>query len=232
MPAQSPGPVPKEALSFFRDKKLYPAFDYLDVWKEEHGYAFTVAKLMEVDVLDFVRNEIDKAIVEGTTFQSWQKTVKARMMESGWGDDVKAKEQSSRHRLRIIFDTNLRTARAAGQWERIQRTKKAMPYLLYELGPSEHHRPEHADWAGTLLPADDSFWETHFAPNGWLCKCHISQIGRREFDKLGGATDRPPLNNEPWTNPKTGKVEQIPKGIDPGFNYNFGKDRVPDSWGK
>ena len=42
----------------------------------------------------------------------------------------------------------MRVARAAGQWARIQRTKEARPYLVYELGPAEKHRPLH-----TRMPA-------------------------------------------------------------------------------
>ena len=50
----------------------------------------------------------------------------------------------------------MRSARGAGQWDRIQRTKKLMPYLIYELGPSSDHRPEHEAWAGTCLPVEPS----------------------------------------------------------------------------
>ena len=55
-------------------------------------------------------------------------------------------ELGSPRRLKTIYSTNMRTARAAGQWERIQRTKATHPYLLYELGPSGEHRPEHVAW--------------------------------------------------------------------------------------
>ena len=39
-----PGPVPREALDYFRAKDLRPGFDYRDVWGSEHAHAFTVAK--------------------------------------------------------------------------------------------------------------------------------------------------------------------------------------------
>jgi hypothetical protein len=48
---QPPGPVPKEAIKFLEGKGLKPAFSYLEVWKEEHETAFTVAKIMENDIL-------------------------------------------------------------------------------------------------------------------------------------------------------------------------------------
>ena len=72
-------------------------------------------------------------------------------------------------RLRTIFETNMRSARAAGQWERIQRTSWSHPYLLYLTGPSHRHRPEHLAWHGLCLSVDDPWWETHFPPGGWGC---------------------------------------------------------------
>ena len=43
-------------------------------------------------------------------------------------------------RLQTIFSANMRSARAAGQWDRIQRTKDALPYLLYVRTTSKEPR--------------------------------------------------------------------------------------------
>ena len=161
----SPGPVPKEALEFFKTKGLQPGFNWYDVWREEHTAAFTVAKIMELDILRSVRGLVDRAIEEGKTFEQWRKEVKPLLDQSGWSDY--GTEKTSKHRMRVIFDTNMRTARAAGQRQRIERTKDVLPYLTYELGPSVRHRDEHVSWEGTTLPADDVWWETHFTPNGY-----------------------------------------------------------------
>ena len=40
--------------------------------------------------------------------------------------------------------------------------------------------------AGTLLPVDDPWWQTHYPPNGWGCKCWVRQVSRREAERLGG----------------------------------------------
>ena len=50
-PDYRPGPVPREALDFFRAKGWKVGFDYRDVWRQEHATAFTVAKVMRADVL-------------------------------------------------------------------------------------------------------------------------------------------------------------------------------------
>ena len=231
-----PGTVPKQALEFFRGKDLkIPAFHHLDVFRKQHVAAFTVAKAMQGDILVDIQQAIDKALAEGKTFRKFAAEIAPTLQAKGWwgrqemvdpktGETVEV-ELGSPRRLKTIYRTNLRTARAAGAWDRIQRTKKTHPFLIYELGPSENHRPEHVAWKGTMLPADDPWWDTHYGPNGWGCKCRARQISKAEADRLGGPTARPPLDPVQWTNNRTGETSMVPRGIDPGWDYNPGKVR-------
>ncbi|MGE4296945.1 MAG: phage minor head protein [Desulfovibrionaceae bacterium] len=236
MPISFGAHPPKDALAWFRAKGVKPGFDYRDVWREEHSSAFTVAKAMEVDVLKDVRAAVDKALAEGKTFAQFSAELGPKLQKAGWWGkkemvdpltgEVRAVQLGSPRRLKTIYDTNLRTARAAGQWERIQRTQATHPYLLYELGPAEHHREEHVAWAGTLLPVDDSWWRTHYPPNGWGCKCRVRQVSRHEYERLGKQggikTAAPPSRDRAWKNTRTGETLGVPEGIDPGWDYNPG----------
>lgn len=230
------GPPPQEALDYFRSKGLAVGFDYRDVWRQEHAVAFTVAKAMTYDVLTAIRGEVDRALAEGRTYREFEKDMIPRLQQLGWwgkqnmidpktGLPVKAQLGSPR-RLKTIYRANLRTARAAGQWERAQRTKEALPYFEYLLGPSERHRDEHAAIAGTILPVDDPFWDSHYPPNGWGCKCHLRQITRQEATRKGGESHRPNVPEREWLNKRTGEVERLPQGIDPGWDTSPGKARA------
>ena len=103
------------------------------------------------------------------------------------------------------------------------------PYFLYRLGPSQEHRTEHVQWNGLILPVDDPWWNTHYPPNGWGCKCHIRQISQRERDRLakGGRyrLSAPTIEEREWINKRTGEITRVPNGIDPGWNINPGRDR-------
>jgi uncharacterized protein with gpF-like domain len=226
MPVKKPaaGPVPKEALDFFKEKKIKPAFSYLEVWKEEHNYAFTVAKIMEKDILEDVRASLEESLAGGVPFAEWKKTIKPTLDKSGWS--AYGTEQQEASRLKKIYKTNMRVARATGQWQRAERTKRALPYLMYVLGPSERHRPVHASWAGMILRIDDPFWQFGFPPNGWGCNCGTIQMSAKDAAANGGVDDSPEVEYEDWDNPETGVTEQIPKGIDPGWDYNPGKERA------
>lgn len=172
-----PGPVPGGVLAFFRNKGFKIGFDYRDVWRDEHSHAFTVAKAVQTDVLTAIRSAIDGAIAEGQTLRQFKKNLTPTLQKMGWwgrkqmvdpatGERVSAQLGSPR-RLKVIYNANMRTARGAGQWERAQRTKQALPYFRYGLGPSENHRLQHTAWDGLTLPVDHEVWASHYPPNGW-----------------------------------------------------------------
>ena len=229
-------PQPKEALRWFKAKGIQPSFNWKDVWQEEHAIAFTVAKAMEFDVLETIKLATQKAIAQGQTLAEFQKQLKPQLIKLGWwgrqdmtdpmtGDTFEVQAGSPR-RLKTIYRTNLRTARAAGQYERAQRTKKALPYLMYELGPSENHRDEHVRWSRIILPIDHPFWQTHYPPNGWGCKCRVRQISAVEAKQLGGISKNPHIQYRDWVNERTGELLKVPQGIDPGWDYNPGITRL------
>lgn len=228
-----PGPPP-EASRFLRNKGLRPAFSWQDVEPEEHAVAFSVAKAMDLDVLSAIKGEVQKALDEGLTFETFQKNFRANpALADWWGKremvdpltgESKLVELGSPRRLRTIYEANLRSARAAGQWERIERTKGAFPYLEYRLGPSVHHRPHHAEKDGLILPVGSAFWDEWMPPNGWGCKCWVRQLTRREAERRGISTP-PDVPDTVWTNERTGERQIVPQGIDPGWQRNPGKLR-------
>ena len=230
-----PGPAPREALEFFKAKRLRPSFSYLDVAAEEHALGFTVAKSTGYDILGDVKDALEEHLQGGGTLRTFEKELTPILQEKGWwGEkDVTDPETGGKRlarlgsprRLKTIFRANMRSARAAGQWQRIQRAKRTHPYLLYRPSSSRERRDEHRGWVGTLLPADDPWWRDHFPPNGWGCKCWVRQVSAREAARLGGATPRPPRDEVEWTNPRTGETMAVDRGLDPSWAGNPGIDR-------
>lgn len=242
--------VPKEALDYLRRKALKPAFSYRDVWNEEHATGFTVAKAMQTDVLQDIKGAVEDAIAGGQTFDQFKKGLTPTLSRKGWwgrktmtdpvtGKEVEAQLGSSR-RLKTIYQTNLRSAYNQGAWERGQ-ASTSHPYIMYRIGPSQHHREDHRSWDGLVLPKGDAFWTTHYPPNGWGCKCYPRFISDSTFDRLktdgirvpanadgsGGGTipirtERPPEEYKTWVDARTGRVERLPVGVTPGFGWNPG----------
>ena len=231
MPYVMPTEPPPRVAEWFRQKKIEPSFDSRDVWRDEHQVAFTVAKMTEVDLLQDMHEAMSRAIEEGTSLDEFVRTQSKRLQELGWWGrqdridprigHIRRVLLGSPAGLRLIYETNLRTSLAAGQWDRIEQTQETHPYLLYQLGPSKNHRPQHVGWHGTLLPADDPWWRSHFPPNGFGCKCWVRQVSQVETDRRKWkVSERPPERYVTREDPRTGLPVSMPEGIDPGWDVS------------
>jgi SPP1 gp7 family putative phage head morphogenesis protein len=237
MPEPDPLPIiePKDALAYFRAKGLQVGFSWLDVQREEHDKAFTVAKAMTRDLLQDIRSAMDEAIAGGQTLAMFVKNLRPTLEAQGWwgkkamtdpqtGEVVNA-QLGSPNRLRVIYRTNMRTSHAAGRWARIQRNKKSFPLLRYVSVMDGRERVEHRAWHNTVLPVDDVWWETHYPPCDWGCRCRAIPLNQRMLDrKKLSVTDKPAhFGTRQWTNKRTGEIRTIEKGIGAGWDYNPGK---------
>lgn len=225
---------PVEAIAWFRAKGFDISFDWRDIWQEEHARAFTVAKAMNRDLLEDIRAEVDRALSEGLTLENFSKALRPNLEARGWWgkalmDDpatgeTKVVQLGSPARLRTIYETNLRTSYMAGKWQRIERSKKTLPFLRYVSVMDGREREEHHGWHGTVLPVDHPWWDTHFPPCGWGCRCEPQALNERMLKRRGWTVNEPRRFAErDYINKRTGEVTRLERGIDPGWNYNVGK---------
>ena len=73
------GLVDKAAFEHFKAKKILPGFSHYDVWLYQHSLAFTVAKMMDADMLAEVKDAIESAQKNGTAFADFKKAFKNRI---------------------------------------------------------------------------------------------------------------------------------------------------------
>jgi len=209
---------------------LKPTVRWTEMMHEQHAVAFTVAKVAKLDLLRQIQTSLDSVIRTGGTLEEWKKGLIPTLQSAGWWGTVANKELTgtdqpviiNERRLRTIYDTNVRMSLASGNWARIQAQKDVLPYLP---STSEHKRPLHMAWYGTLLRVDHPWWQTHFPPNGWFCKCHFEQVSERRMRKMGWSiTPVGDIATGPAQEfiPASGKPIAVPAGIDPGFGYNPG----------
>jgi hypothetical protein len=213
------------------------SFDWRDVEKEEHAYTFVVAKAMSADLLTDIHGALTSAMTEGKTKEDFAAELRPVLQAKGWWGkkrmvDPKTGEErlvtlGTPRRLGVIYDTNMRMANAAGVWERFTRSAATRPYLRYNHVPQEHARPMHEAWDGITLPIGHVFWLTHYCPNGWGCKCFVTSVRRNATVTSEEELQRRGVyDTQPWLNKRTGVTQLVPKGIDPGFDYNVGLARA------
>lgn len=203
-----------EQIAFFRQKLKLPTAAWDDIWQSAHDRAFVVAGALKADLLADLFAAVEKAIVEGTSIETFRKDFRKVVADNGWqGWTGEGSPGGFAWRTRVIYETNLRSSYHAGRWQQLNDPAmlKIMPYWEYVHNERVFNpRPLHLAWNGLTLPATHAFWKTHFAPNGWGCRCRIVARVKPRPD----AITIPPSD---WQriDDKTG----APIGIDKGWAY-------------
>ena len=223
------GLIDRAALNHLKSKTQLAGFSHYDVWLSQHRYAFTVAKMMDKDMLQTVQAALQDAIAHGTDFDDFKRRLKPYLMSQGWWGEQemidpldglpKMVQLGSTRRLETIFATNLATAHAAGQWSRIQANKRALPYLQYHPSSANHQRDAHKRYYHLVLPVDHPIWQSIFPPNGYGCQCRVSQLTRSQAERIG-ISPEPKIEWEDVANPRTGEIVRVPADITPSFAHN------------
>ncbi|UFS63833.1 phage head morphogenesis protein [Paracoccus denitrificans] len=230
-------PLPhREAIEYLQSKGYaheLQRFHHLDHFREDHARNWVVAKAMQDDVSRAIREAVESALIEGRPLADFQQDLAPRLQRMGWWGKAEMEDPvtgqtelvqlGSMHRLRTIFDTNMRTAHAAGHWAAIQRTKTAFPYLHYIQIQRPTKRHDHARFHDRIWHVDDPIWLKIYPPNGYFCGCIALQRTegwmRRNARTVDEALD---LEEEEWVHKRSGEVHRVPAGIQPGFDTNPG----------
>lgn len=212
----------EEAIDFLRDKVNVTSEDYTDVWGAANTRAFTVAGAATDALVSDFREEVAKALEQGTTLADFRKSFDDIVKRHGWSHTGKPGWRS-----RVIFETNLSMAYSAGRYKQQTEpdTLAAFPYWEYVHSGARHPRKQHLAWNGLTLRADDVFWSYAYPPNGWGCGCRVKPVSERGMRRMGksGPDQAPPREFHDIVIKKTGEVKRATVGIDPGFDYNPGQ---------
>ncbi|MDR0966668.1 MAG: hypothetical protein LBM75_09260 [Myxococcales bacterium] len=205
-----------EAEEFLRKKAIVPTNEWKEMQGAAHDKGFTVAGLIHEEALQRVFQAVQAAIEGSETVQGFTKTLKGIL------DDTGAELRGDlKKRARTIYETNLRTSRAAGRLQQLKASKKELPFWRYRHGRSRFPRSAHKALDGKVLRADDPLWKIIYPPNGWGCSCTVEAISQRELDEMGGLE----ANQL--------KVELAPSGlptvVQPGWDYQPGASADPYS---
>jgi len=84
-------------------------------------------------------------------------------------------QKYNRNYLQAEYQTAKRSAQAARQWKGFEANKDLFPNLKYMTVDDDRVRHDHEKLHGIIKPVDHNFWNTHYPPNGWRCRCYVKQ---------------------------------------------------------
>ncbi len=209
---------PEEIINQFRSKGYQITWNWREMQKEAHARAFTVAKAMNMDVLKSIRDEVDAALANGTTFATFQKNLEPKLKELGWWGRKEIVDQEtgeildvqlgSAWRLKNIYRTNLATSFAAGRYKTQKKNAERQPWWAYRATMDAATRPSHSALHNTVVRHDDPFWDKNYPPNDWGCRCGVDSLSDAQLEARGYTVS-------------TG--DQIPDFAGEGWDYNPGQ---------
>lgn len=203
-----------EAIDFLRQKTAVPTKSYRDVWDAAHSKMFMVAGANSQALVEDFQNAIVKAAEQGLTLEDFRADFDDIVNRHGW-----QYKGTRGWRSRLIFETNLASAYAAGRYVQMSEpdTLEAFPFWQYNHSGALHPRVNHKAWDGMVFAADDPFWNTNYPPNGYKCGCFVTPVSRPGLKRLGKSKpDEAPNLDQLGTDQ--------PLGVDPSFAYNPGKE--------
>lgn len=207
---------PTAVYEYLKSKKPEAHFDYDEIVHDAHKKAFTVANMMNLDLLKDTQASLAKAFKEGVGFDEWKNSVKPMLAKKGWLGNIKVKDPKTgeekeiyvgNRRLRNIFNTNMRTAYAKARYE--SQMESLGEYFRYTAVLDSRTREAHRKLHGKTLPKTDKFWDTNYPPNGWGCRCKVQVLTEAECIARGIV----PLADGSF----------LPQVAEKDFGYNPGK---------
>jgi hypothetical protein len=170
-------PRPAEAMEFLSRKENLNTDRWDDLKWGEHSHAFTVAHSVEADVCDKIHGLLNNAMADGESYGAFKKGMLEMREKEGWSGGnghTKDDKEYINWRIRVIYDTNMKTAYEAGH-HRQQTTHADMrPIWVYKSKlVGKNRREEHIALHNKAFPYDDPFWDENYPPNGWGCECDV-----------------------------------------------------------
>jgi SPP1 gp7 family putative phage head morphogenesis protein len=181
------GMEPKEAVEFFEKKGWEITWSWKEVMDDANNKVFQVAKSLNMEILQTIRNEVDQAIKDGVSFENFRENLEPKLQAQGWWGKkeivgprgVEEVQLGSPHRLETIYRTNVQSSYNAGRWQGQVENKRRRPYLMLVEVIDKSTRDSHREMSGSIAPVDSPFWQgpnSWYPPNGWRCRGRVRAL--------------------------------------------------------
>lgn len=174
-----------EALEWFLGRTILTDEQRRAIPASARARSFWIAGVAQLDVVQDVFDELDKAITAGEPFEEFQKRVRDKLTKA-WGRDNPA-------RIETIFRNAAQSSYNAGRWAQMTEPSvaKFRPYFMYDAILDDATTPICKGLNGTILHHEDPFWDTHWPPLHHRCRSSIRNLRRTEAERRGITTTRP-----------------------------------------
>jgi SPP1 gp7 family putative phage head morphogenesis protein len=162
---------PERAIEWLktRGKNLKLSIDWDELDSEAHDKAFTVAKVLNADILQLIYDFIETAKNEGWTFKEFKERLIEKLEQTGWSGLTPS-------RLKVIYDTNIQMSYSQGKYKQQKLISNIYPFWKYTQKERPTKRHDHSRFHNKVFRHDDPIWKKIYPPSGFGCKCSVVPI--------------------------------------------------------
>ena len=180
---------PEEAVKYFTKLGIKISDNWQDTAKAIKSYAFSVSKLMRIDILTDLKSILEDAIKNGMSSYTFRKEVYSLLEKYGWlgkADPNKPKDLESPARLNIIYRTNLQNSYQHGHWEQANEVIDLRPYIQM-LSVMDSKTTKSCHFLNLkVFKIRDRLINEILPPGHFQCRRTIRTLSERQFKQLGG----------------------------------------------
>lgn len=150
----------KEAIRWFKGRVSMTRQGWKMLDDEVKQSAFYVSQVEDLNLINYVKEKMIKALREGVPFRQFKKEL---FLESG--------VEPFFGNMYTAYHTNMYSALAAQNEAALLRNTDQFKWWRYSAVLDGRTRPHHAAMHGIVARFDDSFWRMWSPPNGYNCRC-------------------------------------------------------------
>lgn len=167
-----------EQVDYFTQKLLMLDPTFKADPNASHDKAVAVARASLAAFISYLHKTANNLLIDDAIKQEFKQQFNDVVAKSGWGVNMQ--------RIKTIAEANLLTSYSSGRWSQQLATKDARPYLQYRHSDAVMvPRPLHVLWDGMVLPIDHTWWETHYPPGGFGCRCKVYSLSAQDLVDMG-----------------------------------------------
>lgn len=178
-----------EAAAFIKDKPVVAREVFDRLLPEVRARTFMVSGQVPLDVAQKLRDRIAD-LPQGGDWNAIKRDVADSLspfLGSGDPANAEADRAAAERRAELLLRTHGYQAYSAAQYQVMDRQRDVFPYWRYQTAQDDRVRDSHAALEGKVLPADDPFWQTHFPPWDFNCRCTVVPLSRGDVEEIQAA---------------------------------------------
>lgn len=187
-------PVPNEdAAKFIADKPVVSRQVFDQLLPDVKARAMVITGVEDANLVQALRDRLAD-LPRGADWDTLKTEIATKLSpwlpDEGTADLRGQPSERAEKRAEILLRTHGFQAYAAGQHEVMARQWAAFPYWQYQTADDDRVRDSHAVLDGIVLPADSPFWDKHFPPWDWGCRCQVIPLQREDVEDIEAQDER------------------------------------------